>query len=68
MREYKNIVFEKEEGIATITLNRPEILNPLDLDTMEEIGEAIEDIRLDEEVKAVIITGDRKSVLGRVQI
>jgi enoyl-CoA hydratase len=52
MREYKNIVFEKEEGIATITLNRPEILNPLDLDTMEEIGEAIEDIRLDEECES----------------
>ena len=35
---FSNIVFEKKEGAAKITLNRPDVLNALDVKTLEELG------------------------------
>ncbi|MHC1567797.1 MAG: enoyl-CoA hydratase-related protein [Candidatus Syntropharchaeia archaeon] len=55
--EFENIIYEKKEGIAKITLNRPKALNALNLDIITEIKEAIEDAKNDDNVKVVIITG-----------
>ncbi|MDY6842942.1 MAG: enoyl-CoA hydratase [Thermodesulfobacteriota bacterium] len=54
---FENIILEKSEGVARITMNRPKVLNALDGKTFEEIGRAIEDIAEDKETRAVIITG-----------
>ena len=54
---YEDILFEVEGGIATITFNRPEVLNALKMGTLTEVGEAIKTIEDDEEVRAVILTG-----------
>jgi enoyl-CoA hydratase len=51
------IVLEKSEGIATVTLNRPEALNAFSREVVEEIMEALEDIRNDESVRVVVLTG-----------
>ncbi|MFA4915681.1 MAG: enoyl-CoA hydratase/isomerase family protein [Syntrophales bacterium] len=59
--EYTNILLEKKDKIAKITLNRPDKLNPLDWKTISEIGEAISDIEKDTSVKVVIITGSGKA-------
>ncbi len=63
---YEDILFEVEGGIATITFNRPEVLNALKMGTLTEVGEAIETIEDDEEVRALILTGagDRAFVAG----
>jgi enoyl-CoA hydratase len=55
--EFKNIIFEKHEGIATITLNRPETLNAFNKEVVQEILDAIEDIKVDENIRVVVLTG-----------
>ena len=54
--EYNNIIFEKKDGVARITLNRPDVLNALDAKTLEELGAAAEDIDNDISVRVVVIT------------
>jgi enoyl-CoA hydratase len=55
--EYDNIRYEKNKGIGTITLNRPAGLNPLSKEMLQDIFSAIEEVKNDEEVRAVIMTG-----------
>jgi len=55
--EFKYIIYEKNEGVATITLNRPEALNAFSKEVVEEILHALEDIETDEAVRVVVLTG-----------
>ncbi len=52
-----NIEVNIDERIATITINRPESLNALNRQTLQEISEALSNIENDETVRVVIITG-----------
>ena len=54
--EFQDITFTKEEGVATITLNRPPV-NAMRYQTYVELQKAATLIVADEEIKAVIITG-----------
>lgn len=53
--EFKTIIFEKSEGVARITLNRPDILNSMSPETVSEIEAACRDIEEDDAIKAVVI-------------
>jgi len=55
--EFKYILYEKSEGIATITLNRPEALNAFNKEVIEEVLQALEDTRNEENMRVVILTG-----------
>ena len=55
--ELKNILYEKKNGVATITINRPKALNSMNEETILEISSTLDDIRKDENVKVVVITG-----------
>lgn len=55
--EFKLIMYEKSEGIATVTLNRPEALNAFSKEVIEEVLHALEDARNDENVRVVVLTG-----------
>jgi len=55
--EFKFIIYEKSEGVATITLNRPEALNAFSKEVVEEILRALEDVKSDENVRVVVVTG-----------
>jgi enoyl-CoA hydratase len=55
--EFKYILYEKSEGIATITLNRPEALNAFSKEVEDEVMQALEDIKNDETVHVVVLTG-----------
>jgi enoyl-CoA hydratase len=55
--EFKFIVYEKSEGVATITLNRPEALNAFSKEVVEEILRALEDVKSDENMRVLILTG-----------
>ncbi len=55
--EFKFIIYEKSEGIATITLNRPEALNAFSKEVVEEILHALEDVKSDEDIRVIVLTG-----------
>lgn len=60
--EYGNIIYEKDRYVATITLNRPEKMNPLDLKvTLPELNHAITEAEEDDEVKVIIFKGAGKA-------
>jgi 2-(1,2-epoxy-1,2-dihydrophenyl)acetyl-CoA isomerase len=54
---FEQINYEKNQGIATITLHRPEKLNALNNEMIGEWYLALQDARQDSQVKAVIVTG-----------
>jgi enoyl-CoA hydratase len=54
---YENILYEKKDGIAYITFNRPKVLNALNRKTVEELRDALLDARGDETVRVLILTG-----------
>jgi len=54
---YENILYEKRDGIAFITFNRPTVLNALNRKTMEEFGQVLLDARADQAVRVLILTG-----------
>jgi len=54
---YQNLITKKEEGLGWIIVNRPDKLNALNAETIQELQEAFLSFQDDEEVKAVILTG-----------
>ena len=54
---YKHLLYEKEGNIATVTINRPDVLNALDSDTFREIGAVFQEIEDAPEARVVILTG-----------
>jgi naphthoate synthase len=54
---YRDILFHKAEGIAKITINRPEVRNAFRPLTVEEMSQALADARQDPSVGVVIFTG-----------
>jgi len=63
---YQNILFERDGAVATITINRPKVLNALSQATIAEIRAALRDVETDAELRAAIITGagERAFVAG----
>jgi len=57
MADYTQILVDKSDGIATITLNRPEKMNAYTWRMQNEIVDAMDDIDADDSVRAVIFTG-----------
>jgi enoyl-CoA hydratase/carnithine racemase len=54
---FEAIVYEKAPPRATITLNRPEVLNAFDFRMLREIARACEDSSWDDEIRVVVVTG-----------
>ena len=63
---YENIIFQVEEGIATITFNRPKALNALNAALLDEFSKALDEIEADENVRVLVLTGsgDKSFVAG----
>jgi 2-ketocyclohexanecarboxyl-CoA hydrolase len=54
---FTDIAYEKADGIATVTMDRPKVLNAFRAETVEELIEAFRDAWADREVGVVILTG-----------
>jgi 2-(1,2-epoxy-1,2-dihydrophenyl)acetyl-CoA isomerase len=54
---YETIIVEKKDKIATLSFNRPDVLNAMDFVMREEIRLALIELERDEDVQAVILTG-----------
>jgi len=57
---YEHILVEVQAPIATVTLNRPKVLNALSPELIEEVGTALSELDQDESVRAVVLTGGPK--------
>lgn len=57
---YTDIKYHKAEGIAKITINRPEVRNAFRPQTVEEMAHALADARFDPEIGVIILTGEGK--------
>ena len=78
---YKTLIFEKKDNIGVLTINRPEKLNALSNELIEELERFLDDVENDEELRVLVITGagekafvagadiqelvDRDALLGR---
>ena len=58
---FECIVYEKNAGIATIKLNRPKVLNAMNKQLWLDLQAALDDARTDNEIKAVIVTGEGRA-------
>jgi enoyl-CoA hydratase/carnithine racemase len=54
---FEKIVYEKAPPRATITMNRPEILNAFDFQMLRELARACEDASYDDDLRVVVLTG-----------
>ena len=54
---YQTIIVENSEGVATITLNRPEVLNAMNHILVGELDQAMSDAEADDSIAAIILTG-----------
>lgn len=58
--EFNTITYEKDESIGVIKLNRPKKMNALSNELLRELDQIIDDIKKDDEVRVLIITGEGK--------
>jgi enoyl-CoA hydratase/carnithine racemase len=54
---YEYIVVEKEDGVATITLNRPEKHNALSQGLLAELRDTLDETESDKTIRVVVLTG-----------
>ncbi|GAA4307513.1 enoyl-CoA hydratase/isomerase family protein [Nibribacter koreensis] len=57
MAHYNNLLLDNQDGILFITVNRPSKMNALNIETVQEIQTAMQEVYDDEDVRGVILTG-----------
>lgn len=65
---YKNILIEKKDRIATVKINRPKVLNALNMETIIELTKAISELEHDKKINVVILTGEGKAFIAGADI
>jgi enoyl-CoA hydratase len=67
--EYKYLVVHlKEKGYAVVQLNRPEVLNALNMGVMEELVQVLESLDGDDTIRCIILTGNEKAFAAGADI
>ncbi|WP_028479170.1 enoyl-CoA hydratase [Nocardia sp. CNY236] len=61
MTEFETILLERKGRVGWITLNRPEVLNALSLQVLDDVIAALDELERDDEVGAVVITGSERA-------
>jgi enoyl-CoA hydratase len=54
---FENLIVERDGAVATVTINRPKVLNALNAPTMEELAAAMMELGADESVRVIVLTG-----------
>ena len=54
---FEDILYEKRDGIATITINRPQVLNAFRAETVEEMLQAMRDAEEDRDIGVIVLAG-----------
>ena len=55
--KYEDILYQKQDSVATITINRPEVHNAFRTQTIQEMTRALDDATLDEKIGVIVLTG-----------
>jgi enoyl-CoA hydratase/carnithine racemase len=63
-----NVLYEKKDAIAYVTVNRPKVLNALNTPTWKDLRTVFEDARDDAAVRGVILTGTGKAFIAGADI
>ena len=58
--DFVNVIVEKDDPIAIVTLNRPQQLNALSYDLVKDLSLAMQELDHDDQVRAIIVTGGEK--------
>jgi enoyl-CoA hydratase/carnithine racemase len=63
---FDNLLLERDGAVATITINRPKVLNALNAPTLDDLRRAILELKFDDRIRVVIVTGagDKSFVAG----
>ena len=61
----KEVIYEIEEGIAYITMNRPEKLNAINPEMRQMLWDAFQDVKDNPEVRCAIVNGQRTGLFHR---
>ncbi|WP_421840368.1 2,3-dehydroadipyl-CoA hydratase PaaF [Marinobacter algicola] len=62
------LVDAPEQGVQVLTLNRPDVLNALNTDLLNNLSKALDDAEADPEVRAIVITGNQKAFAAGADI
>ena len=54
---YEHILFDREDGVGVVTLNRPEVLNAMNRQLMRELADAVKTLDADEGIGCIVVTG-----------
>ena len=68
MKKYSTIKLEKYDGLASLSFNRPEVLNAMNRTMMDEIINALESIVNDPAIRVAVITGKGKAFMAGADI
>lgn len=58
---YETIILARTQGVATLTLNRPRVLNAINRQMLAEVADALERVGRDDSVRALILTGSGRA-------
>ena len=59
--ELECVIYDKQDGVAVIRLNRPQVLNAMNKRLWLDMQTALEDARADEAIKVVVVTGEGRA-------
>jgi len=65
---YQNILVETHDHVGLIILNRPDVLNALSDDLMDELGDAVDRFETDDSIGALVVTGNDKAFAAGADI
>jgi enoyl-CoA hydratase len=65
---YESVTLAAGDGIATLTVNRPDKLNALNASTMAELGQAISEVRNRDDIAGLIVTGAGRAFVAGADI
>lgn len=65
---YQNILVDKKGAVAVVTLNRPEALNALSNELMDDMTHALDALEADDAIRCIVITGSHKAFAAGADI
>ena len=65
---YENIILDRSERVAKITLNRPKALNALNSELIAELNAALDDLEADDAIAVIVLTGSEKAFAAGADI